>query len=255
MYINNKSKNLFMKTVTLIPLATMPLITVGDNIAALIVVSSQKEDAILRDGDIVVIAQKIISKAENAVVDLKSIQPSPKALELAVQTGRDARLVQVYLDESSELLYVKGRMIITRHKLGFIMSSSGVDRSNVAEYSDETVVLLPKNSDKSAKIIRANIKNLTGKEVAVIINDSGGRNDREGSVGIAIGLAGIEAIEARLQNDLFGNSSKSQIALVDELAAAASILMGQADENVPVVIIRGVNYTPSENTSIINILN
>jgi len=244
-----------MQKVVLIPLTSLPLIKAGDDIAKLIVASCQADNVDLRDGDIIVIAQKIISKAEDAIVDLKSIDPSPQALELASQTGRDPRLVQVYLDESSELLYVKGRMIITRHKSGFIMSSSGVDRSNVAEHSNEIVVLLPKDPDKSAKTIRENIFSLISKKIAIIINDSGGRSDRAGSIGIAIGLAGLEALEIRSQKDLFGNPTKSQIALIDEVAAAASILMGQADESVPAVIVRGVNYTPSENSNIVNILN
>jgi coenzyme F420-0:L-glutamate ligase/coenzyme F420-1:gamma-L-glutamate ligase len=244
-----------MENIVATPLKTLPLIKAGANIAELIVKSCQDEQASLENGDIIVIAQKIISKAENAVVDLKSVTPSPQAMELATKTGRDPRLVQVYLNESSEVLYVKGRMIITRHKLGFIMSSSGVDRSNVAEHSQEAVVLLPVDSDNSARVIKGNIYLLTGKQVAVIINDSCGRNDRKGSVGLAIGIAGIEAVETRSQKDLFNNPSNSQIALIDELAAAASILMGQADENIPVVIIRGVNYTPSETATIIDILN
>ncbi|MFA5184264.1 MAG: coenzyme F420-0:L-glutamate ligase [Patescibacteria group bacterium] len=242
------------KRVSLYPLMGLPLIVSGDNIAELIIRTCLSEDIILEDGDIIVIAQKIISKSENAIIDLKTITPSQEAEDLAKKTGRDARLVQVYLDESLELLYTKGRMIITRHKLGFIMSSSGVDRSNVASHADEIVVLLPKNPDQSAKNIREGIYKETNKDVAVIINDSGGRPDREGSVGIAIGLAGIAALEVRSQNDLFGNPAKSQIALIDELAAAASVLMGQADEKVPVVIIRGVNYTRSNNAKISDIL-
>lgn len=244
-----------MKTVNLIPLNTVPLIKAGDNIAELIISSCKKEAIELLEGDIVVIAQKIISKAENAIVDLKNITPSSQALEIATQTGRDARLIQVYLDESSELLYIKGRMVITRHRSGFVMSSSGVDRSNVAEHSNEIVVLLPRDADASATAVRTDIKTLTDKTVSVIINDSGGRSDRAGSVGIAIGLSGISTIEKRSQKDLFENQANSQIALVDELAAAASILMGQANEGVPVVIIRGVEYTSSENSKISQILN
>lgn len=244
-----------MKVVNLFPLCTMSLIKAGDNIAEMIFSSCEKEGIEILDGDVIVIAQKIISKAENAIVDLKTIIPSKQASEIALETGRDARLVQVYLDEALELLYVKGRMVITRHRLGFIMSSSGVDRSNVAAHSKETVVLLPKDPDFSASVVRENIKELTTKTVSVIINDSGGRSDRAGSVGIAIGISGVSAIEHRSQQDLFGNMANSQIALVDELAAAASILMGQADEGVPVVIIRGVQYTSSEDSKISQILN
>lgn len=244
-----------MKSVNLYPLKTIPLVAIGDSIAKLIIEACQGEGLDLNDNDIIVIAQKIISKAEGAIVNLRSVNPSPEALKLAEQTGRDPRLVQVYLDESSELLYTKGRMIITRHKLGFVMSSSGVDRSNVAAHGEETVVLLPQDPDGSARRIREKIRTALKKDVAIIINDSGGRPDREGSVGLAIGLAGISALEIRAQIDLFGNPSNSQIALVDELAAAASMLMGQADESTPVVIIRGVNYSSNEQSKITDILN
>lgn len=244
-----------MKKVVLIPISTIPLIKSGDQLAEIILASCETEKVALKDGDIIVIAQKIVSKAENAVVDLKSITPTEKALEIAAQTGRDPRLVQVYLNESTEVLYLKGRAVITRHRSGLIMSGSGVDRSNVAEHSQEIVILLPKDSDRSAQIIRESVYRIKKKRVAVIVNDSGGRNDRAGSVGMAIGLAGIGAIETRAQRDLYGNPTNSQIALVDELASAGSILMGQANESIPVVIIRGVDYTVVEKTCIANILN
>ncbi len=244
-----------MKKVELIPLLSLPLVKPGDDISSLIANACQQEKISLRNNDIIVIAQKIISKAENALVDLKTVIPSEKASEIASQTGRDPRLVQVYLDESSDVLYVKGRAVVTRHRSGMIMSSSGVDRSNVAEHAEGIVVLLPRDCDRSAQNIREGIRRLMKKKTAVIISDSGGRSDRKGSIGTAIGLAGIAAVEQRDQKDLFGNPTKSEIALVDELAAAASMLMGQADEMIPVVIVRGVMHTVADDVSISDILN
>lgn len=242
-----------MKEVNLIPIKGLPLIKAGDDIASLICEACGKTRIPIENGDIFVVAQKIVSKAENSVVHLGTITPSEKAREIGNQTGRDPRLVQVYLDEASELLFVKGRMVITKHKLGFKMSSSGVDKSNIAPQTEGIVVLLPRDPDASARKIRDSIKAMTGKEVAVVINDSCGRDEREGSVGTAIGIAGISHLEFRHQRDLYGNESNSQIALIDELAAAASMLMGQADESIPVVVVRGVSYTIDEKAGIRNI--
>lgn len=242
-----------MKSALLYALENLPLIQLGDNLGELIF-ERVREIGVL-EGDVFVIAQKVISKAEGAIVDLSTVEPSENAREIAAQTGRDPRLCQVYLNESQELIAVKGRMVITRHRLGFICSSAGVDRSNVAPLGVGKVVLLPKDPDASARKIRNHILKETGKRVAVVINDSCGRDDREGSVGTAIGIAGISAIEIRKKKDLFGNDSRSQIALIDELAAAGSILMGQADEGVPVVLIRGVSYVSADNSSITEILN
>ncbi|MEK9156375.1 MAG: coenzyme F420-0:L-glutamate ligase [Patescibacteria group bacterium] len=240
--------------VRLIAIPSIPLIREGDNLGAIIRECCDAQNIAIRQSDILVVAQKIVSKAEGAVINLKDVVPSEMALELAGQTGRDARLCQVYIDESAEILRVKGRMVITRHRLGFECSGSGVDRSNIAPHSDETVVLLPKDPDQSARIIRETIKIANGKSIAVIISDSFGRNDRDGSIGTAIGIAGIAPLELREQRDLFGNPANSRIALVDELAAAASIIMGQADESFPVVLIRGARFTTEENASIKKLL-
>lgn len=241
--------------IELIAIPCIPLVHQDDNIGEIILRSCQNGNIAIHANDIMVIAQKIISKAEGAVINLNEIQPSTEAEELAEKTGRDPRLCQVYLNESTEILEVKGRMVITRHKLGFINSGACVDRSNVAAHDDGWAVILPKDPDESARRIRSTIFDALGVKVAVIINDSLGRNDRDGSVGMAIGLAGIRHLEFREQNDLFGNESKSRIALVDELAAAGSILMGQANEGYPIVIVKGVEFTIDESASIGNILN
>lgn len=239
-----------MKEIRLIAVEGLPFVKEGDNLGTIIAEQCANQGTPLEDGDIIVVAQKIVSKSEGSVVRLDTVHPSEKAKELSGLTGRDPRLCQVYLDESSEVIAVHGRMVVTRHKLGFVCTGSGVDRSNVAPGRDEVVVLLPKDPDRSARLIRENIRQRCGKNVAVVINDSFGRTGRDGSVGIAIGLGGISHLEFRKQHDLFGNESNSRIGFPDELAAAASILMGQADESTPAVVIRGVNYTPDESASI-----
>lgn len=241
-----------MQTLSLRPISGLPLVQPGDNLVEMLLVALG--DFSLEDGDILVLAQKIVSKAEGAIIDLNTITPSPKALELAQQTQRDPRLCQLYLDEAQEVLVVKGRMVITRHKLGYVGSSSGIDRSNVAPHEEGRVVLLPKDPDASARKIRAGLQERTQRTLALIINDSGGRDYRDGSVGMAIGIAGMAAIESSEKLDLYGNQSHPRIALVDEVAAAASILMGQSNEGVPAVLVRGVQYTSTEDSHISDLL-
>lgn len=240
--------------IRLIAVPDIPLIKVGDDLAVILLHCCDATGIVVCDSDVIVIAQKVVSKAEGATVSLKEIVPSEQAHDLSKQTGRDPRLCQVYLNEATEVIRVRGRMVITRHRLGFECSGSSVDRSNVAPHGDETVVLLPKDPDQSARIIRETVRNNTGTTIAVIISDSFGRHDRDGSIGTAIGIAGISHLETREQIDLFGNQTNSKIALIDELAAAASILMGQADECFPVVLIRGANFTVDENAAVRRIL-
>jgi coenzyme F420-0:L-glutamate ligase/coenzyme F420-1:gamma-L-glutamate ligase len=244
-----------MSTITLYSLTKIPLVRQGDNIAQLILGSAVQDGVVLEDGDLVVVAQKVVSKAEGATIRLSDVTPSKEAEDLAGKTGRDARLCQLYLDEASEVIAVKGRMVITRHKLGYVGSSSGIDRSNVAPHADGIMVLLPKNPDASAARIRSDVKQLTGKTIGVVINDSCGRDHRDGSVGMAIGVAGINPLRIDEKTDLFGNPSISRIAVVDEVAAAASLLMGQANEGVPAVVARGVSFTASEHATIQDFIN
>ncbi len=243
-----------MKKIELIGLENIPLVNKGDDLGRLIIKSAVEQGIDFRQGDIVAVAQKIVSKAEGRTVDLAMIEPSVQARELAGQTGRDPRLCQVYLNESSAVLRIKGRMIITRHKLGFECSSAGVDRSNVAPHAAGIVVLLPEDPDESARKIRQAIRDRFRVTVSVVITDSLGRHDREGSIGLAIGVAGISPIEVRHQQDLYGNEAKTGIAIVDEASAAASLIMGQADENLPVVVVRGVRYTVDDQASIQQLL-
>jgi coenzyme F420-0:L-glutamate ligase / coenzyme F420-1:gamma-L-glutamate ligase len=242
-----------MEPVILYPIKNLPIISFKNDLEKLLLKQIEKNIGIL-EKDILVVAHKIVSKAEGSIVRLADIVVTKEAEKIAKITNRDPRICQVYLDEAREVIAIKGRMVITVHRLGFINSNSAVDFSNVSS-DKEIAVLLPKNPDLSAAKIRKYIYEKTGKKVAVIINDSFGRDDREGSIGTAIGIAGIRAIETRKQKDLFGNKSISNIALIDELSAAASILMGQGDEKIPAVIVRGVSFKAVERTSIKNILN
>ncbi|MBU1092434.1 coenzyme F420-0:L-glutamate ligase [Patescibacteria group bacterium] len=243
-----------MRDIKLIGLSGLPLIGKGDDLGKLIVESITKQGINLQPDDILAIAQKVVSKAEGHVVDLATIEPSAEANKIAEQTGRDARLCQVYLNESKAVLRIKGRMVITRHRLGFECSSAGVDRSNVAPHAQGIVVLLPENPDQSARAIRQAVNDQLGITVAVVITDSLGRHDREGSIGLAIGVAGINPIEVRHQYDLYGNEANTAIAIIDEVSAAASLIMGQADESIPVVLVRGVRYTRDDEASIFQLL-
>ena len=183
-----------------------PLVQTGDDLAHLIIEASQHHDGLaMQSGDVVTIAQKIVSKAENAVVDLASVSPSESALTLAERTGRDPRLCQVYLDESAEVLGTSGRQVVTIHRLGFECTGAGVDQSNISSDGRDIVTLLPRDPDESARRIRNKIRTVLGIDVAVVVTDSFGKADRQGSIGVSIGFAGIAAVEKRSQHDLFGN--------------------------------------------------
>ena len=231
----------------------IPLIKSGDDIGQIIFSCAKINHFKFKDGDVLVTAHKIVSKAENAIIKLAEVIPTDQAKEMATKTGRDPRLCQVYIDESSEIIGTNGRMVITWHKLGFRDTSAGVDRSNVAPYSEGLVTLLPKDPDASARGIRARLKELTGKELAVIVSDTFGNPTREGSFGVTIGIAGIRHIEMRKGKDLFGNPGDAAITSVDALSSAAYLIMGQ-NEGLPVVVARGARYTRDENASIRNLL-
>ena len=206
-------------------------------------------------GDVVVVAQKVVSKAEGRIVRLADVTPTPEAEELAGRTGRDARLCQLYLDESAAVTEVRGRHVVTVHRLGFTGTGAGVDMSNVAGRAEGYAVLLPADPDASARAIRAGLRDLTGATVAVIVSDSFGSPVREGAIGAAIGIAGIRhAEQPEGDADLFGNPSTPMMNRIDEIAGAASILMGQTAAARPVIVARGVPYTADEDASITRLL-
>jgi coenzyme F420-0:L-glutamate ligase/coenzyme F420-1:gamma-L-glutamate ligase len=234
-------------SLTLTALHHIPLIRHGDDLAELVVHSMESNHLALEEGDILVFAQKVVSKAEGRAVNLVTVHPSLRAIELADQTGKDPRLVELILCESNEVLRIRTGTIIVEHKLGFVCANAGIDHSNVAGSGDtleEWVLLLPSNPDHSAEKLRDNILSRTGKRVGVLIIDSHGRAWRNGTVGVAIGLAGLPGLEdLRGRPDLFNFTLRiTQVGAADELAAAASLVMGQAAEGTPVVHVRGFPY-------------
>ncbi|MHB8105085.1 MAG: coenzyme F420-0:L-glutamate ligase [Dehalococcoidales bacterium] len=232
--------------VGLYPVPNIPLIKAGDDIARIIYRCTLKGKFTFENRDIVVVTHKIVSRAENAQVKLSGVTPSIYARELAEKTGRDPRLCQVYINESKEILGINGRHVLTRHRLGFVGTGAGVDCSNSGTPDEEIVSLLPKDPDASARKIRSGLKELTKKELAVIISDTFGNEFRNHSISFAIGIAGIHPKATIDTVDLYGRSKQTATAQVDEIAAAAGMLMGQANEGVPVVVVRGVKYTNSE---------
>jgi coenzyme F420-0:L-glutamate ligase / coenzyme F420-1:gamma-L-glutamate ligase len=239
-----------MNPLEIIPLTGIPLIQPGDDLAQVL------GDAIARSGgprdrDVVVIAQKIVSKAEGRYVDLDQIAPSPRAIETARQCAKDPRLIEVILSESVEVVRLRPGLIITRHRLGFISANAGVDRSNVAPEGIDRVLLLPIDPDRSAARIRAILRNRFGVDPAVIIADSHGRPHRMGTVGVAIGLSGLPGVEDwRGRTDLFGYTLQhTEVGLADQIAAAATLLLGQAAESIPAVIVRGAPFERREGSA------
>ncbi len=238
-------------TLTIAPLQNMPLVRQGDNLADILVLSMQTSGIDLHDNDILVIAQKIVSKSEGRMVDLTSITPTARAVELAKKTDKDPRVVELMLQESNEVLRVRPGTVIVEHKLGFVCANAGIDHSNVAGSGNENqefVLLLPEDPDRSARELREQIKQKTGRSVGVMIIDSHGRAWRNGTVGMCIGLSGIPAlVDERGWKDLFGYTLRvTVVGVSDELAAAASLMMGQAAEGKPAVHVRGFPYPLEE---------
>ena len=238
-------------SLSITPLQNIPLIRQGDNLADILVASIQNSTIQLENDDILVLAQKIVSKSEGRMVNLATVTPSPQALELAQKTEKDPRVVQLMLQESNEIVRTRIGAIIVEHKLGFVCANAGIDHSNVAgdgSENEEYVLLLPENPDASAKALRDQIRQKTGLNVGVMIIDSHGRAWRNGTVGICIGLSGIPAmIDERGWKDLFGYTLKiTVVGVADELAAAASLMMGQASEGIPAVHVRGFPYPLGE---------
>ena len=236
---------------TLAPLFGIPLIRQGDNLADIVLNALQENIIVLEDNDILVFAQKIVSKAEGRAVNLVSVTPSQRAIELAEQTQKEPRLVELILQESNEVLRTRLGTIIVEHKLGFVCANAGIDHSNVAgagNTAEEWVLLLPAEPDRSAALIRKEILSKTGKQIGILIIDSHGRAWRNGTVGVAIGISGLPGLQdLRGHADLFEFTLRiTQVGVADELAAAASLVMGQAAEGTPIVHVRGFPYALRE---------
>jgi len=238
-----------MKTVEIIPIENLPLISKGDKIGYLLVMAAERQGTPIRNHDIIVVTHKIVSKSEGRIVNLDDVLPSEQAKELAQKTRKDPALVESVLRETKEIVRVGPNSIITENYRGVVSANAGIDKSNVE--GENNVVLLPIDPDVSAQIIRSEILKLTNNDVGVIISDTHGRPLRMGEINVAIGVAGIRPTrDRRGEKDLFGYVLRvKQTAIADELASAAELVIGQANEGVPVAIVRGYEYQTGENAS------
>jgi coenzyme F420-0:L-glutamate ligase/coenzyme F420-1:gamma-L-glutamate ligase len=231
--------------ITLTALPNIPLIQRGDDLAAIVLRGLTDARVELQDDDVLVLAQKIVSKAEGRMVRLRDVTPSPRALELAQQSGKDARFCEVVLWDTREIVRVRAGLIVVETHHGWVCANAGIDRSNVAPPSgdeNEWVLRLPEDADRSARELRERLCAATLRAVGVIVNDSHGRAWRNGAVGVAVGVAGLPGVEdLRGHPDLFGYQLQvTTVGLADQIASAASLLQGQADEGRPIIHLRGV---------------
>lgn len=236
----------FYRKIEIIPVPGLPLIGPGDDVAALIWKAVKKHRIGLKDGDIVVVAQVIISKAEGSMVKLKSINPSAMAEIVAERIQKQPEMVEVILREAKSIIRFRRGHLITKTRHGLVCANSGVDLSNVS--GGDAVAILPQDPDASARKLREKLRKLSGKRLAVVVTDTFGRPFRMGQVNVAIGAAGIKPVHDRKgEKDLFGYTLKvKEIAIADELASAGELVMGEAAEALPVAVIRGYPYQESE---------
>ncbi|REJ83475.1 MAG: coenzyme F420-0:L-glutamate ligase [Acidobacteria bacterium] len=229
----------------LFALPGIPEVRPGDDLAQLLCDGLERADLVPTDGDVVAIAQKIVSKAEGRIVHLREIEPSQRAIELAREVDKDPRLVEVILGESTEVVRHRAGVLVVAHRLGLVLANAGVDHSNVAG-DEEIVLLLPEDPDASARRLQQELSRRYASHLGVLINDSLGRAWRLGTVGVAIGCAGFSPLlDLRGEPDRHGRALRvSVVGHADELAAAASIVMGQGAEGTPAVLIRGLEVTP-----------
>jgi coenzyme F420-0:L-glutamate ligase/coenzyme F420-1:gamma-L-glutamate ligase len=240
-------------TVRIVAVEKLPLFQKGDNIGQFIVEAAEKQGNPIQEGDVVVVTHVAVSKAEGSIVNLDEVVPSERAVEIAAKVGKEPAMVEVILRETKEIVRMGPNSLITETKSGIISANAGLDRSNVN--GDRSVALLPVDPDASARNIRQEIKRITGCSVAVIISDTHGRPLRMGEINVAIGVAGIKPIrDRRGEKDLFGYVlNVKQTCIADELASAAELVMGQANEGIPVAIIRGYMYQAAEDVSVQNL--
>ncbi len=230
--------------VSLIPIAGVKLVEPGDDLAAIAIEAIRANGIVPQRRDVLVVAQKVVSKSEGRYADLATVKPSPRAEALAAELQKDPRIVEVVLGESKRIVRHRPGLLIVEHRLGFVMANAGVDHSNV---EGERVLLLPIDPDGSAARLRERLVAAFGVEIAVVVNDSFGRPWRRGIVGVALGAAGLPAlVDQRGRPDLFGRPLQvTETAFADEIASAASLIMGQADEAVPLVLVRGLDWSAS----------
>lgn len=232
------------RSLTLSALAGLPLVNPGDDLGALLIAALRRAQIVPRDKDVLIVAQKVVSKAEGRFVDLKTVVPSARAIAVAEEVNKDARLVEIILSESNEIIRQRRDVLIVAHRLGFIMANAGVDQSNVAGEDSDRVLLLPRDPDASAATLKMRLDQEFGVDFGVVVNDSFGRPWRFGVVGVALGAAGLPAVRNMVGvADLFGRKMRvTEVAIGDEIAAAASLLMGQGAERQPAVHLRGLDW-------------
>ncbi|HEC23224.1 MAG TPA: coenzyme F420-0:L-glutamate ligase [Chloroflexi bacterium] len=236
-----------MRRVELIGVPGIPLIETGDDLAGVIATSIEQAGLDLLDGDVVVVTSKIVSKSEGRWADLDTITPDAEALRVAEQCHKDPREVALILSESVRISRMRPGVLITEHRLGFVCANAGVDHSNTRPGTNWRL-LLPENPDRSARLLRERLEQHFNARLAIVISDSHGRPFRLGTVGVAIGAAGLPALrDLRGTPDLFGVELRvTEVGFADELAASAGLVMGQADDGIPVVIIRGLVFPPDD---------
>jgi coenzyme F420-0:L-glutamate ligase/coenzyme F420-1:gamma-L-glutamate ligase len=238
-----------IREVKLAALTGIKLVEPGDDLGAIAVAAFATNGLAPEDGDVLVVAQKIVSKAEGRYVDIRAVRPSAAAEALAAEVDKDPRFVEVVLSESRRVVRRRPGLLIVEHRLGCVMANAGVDHSNVpTTTAAERVLLLPLDPDGSARALREHLITAFGAQLAVIISDSFGRAWRKGTVGVALGAAGLPAlVDLRGHPDLFGRQLQvTETGFADEIATAAGLLMGQANEGLPMVLVRGLSWSAPE---------
>jgi len=235
-----------LNRVEILAVTDLPIVKEGDDLAALICQAAENQGTPIQNGDVIVVTHVVVSRAEGNVVNLETVTPSEFAKNVAKTTHKDPKLAEVILRESRSIVRMSDGKLITETKQGLVCANSGIDRSNVP--GDNNVAPLPEDADRSAQLIRQKIRQIAGKDVAVIVSDTHGRPLRHGEINIALGIAGFEPIrDRRGEKDLFGyNIRVKRTAIADELASAAELVIGQTNEAIPVAIIRGYPYPKSE---------
>jgi coenzyme F420-0:L-glutamate ligase / coenzyme F420-1:gamma-L-glutamate ligase len=238
-----------IREVSLKALTGIKLVEPGDDLGAITVSAFAENGLAAEDGDVLVVAQKIVSKAEGRYVDIETVRPSEQAVALAAELDKDPRFVEVVLSESKRVVRSRPGLLIVEHRLGFVMANAGIDHSNVrTERGAERVLLLPLDPDGSARALREDLRAAFGVQIGVIVSDSFGRPWRKGTVGVALGAAGLPAVvDLRGHPDLFERPLRvTETGFADEIAAAAGLVMGQANEGVPMVLARGLSWFAPE---------
>lgn len=241
---------------SVIPVPNLPLFAAGDSLSAAIETALKSADIILEDEDVVVIAQKVVSKVEGGMRSLSQVDPSSDSLKIATTASKNPALVELICKESRELLRVVPGLVVARHRTGHVLANAGIDASNVAPDQPDMVMLWPEDPDASARNLRSSLQGRCGVRLGVIISDSLGRAWRMGTVGTAIGVAGIKPLrDRRGEADLFGRVLEATIiGVADEIAAAASLVIGEGAEGIPVAIVRGARYDSDDAASISEII-